>query len=97
MREKYQDESELRKVKNGLFVTITTVISKQDLSNLEHQSECKAAGKEFLKYLADPESLINRIYQRIFEENRDTIEKAREKFPEPESLDHLQKLLEMYP
>jgi hypothetical protein len=97
MREKYQDESELRKVKNGLIGAITVAHLKQEIKPPKEQKQYESTARKFLNYLVDTESLIHKIFPYVLEENEDTIQKAREKFPEPESLDYLQKLLEMYP
>lgn len=97
MREKHQDEFELRKVKNGLIGAINAAHLKQEIKPPKKQKEYEITARKFLNYLANPESLIHEIFPYVLEEHEDTIQKARETFPEPESEEYLQKLLEMYP
>jgi len=97
MTEQFSKKNEIEKVKLGLIGAITAVNLKQEAKPLKEQKEYEVTARKFLNYLADTESLIHKIYPHVLEEHEDTIQKAREKFPEPESLDYLQKLLEMYP
>jgi len=94
--EKYSKKAELRKVKNSLQVAILAVNTKEDGTSPESHSQLQASGKKILDYLADPESLIHKIYPHILEEHGDIIEKAREKFPEPESRDYILTIFNAY-
>jgi len=95
MIEEYSREAEIRKIKLGLFGAITAVNLRQEGKDKESK-QFEPVARDFLNYLADPESLIHKIRPNIFEENKDIIEKARETFPEPESFNYLQKLLDVY-
>lgn len=97
MREGYQDGSELRKVRLGLIGAITAAHLKQEIKPPKEQKQYEITARKFLNYLANPKSLIHEIFPYVLEEHEDTIQNAREKFPEPESEEYLQKLLEMYP
>ena len=52
--------------------------------------------REVLDYLANPESTINKKLPFIQVEYGDTIEKAREKFPEESSVEYIEKLLRLF-
>ena len=93
--EKYSAGSEVRKVNLGIMGAIITVkLNREGRTNEMKAYELPA--KRMLDYLANPESLIHKIRPHVFEEHEDVIEKARETFPQEESLDHLQRLLNMY-
>ncbi len=96
MMEKYSARKEIRYVKDGLISAITAVNLKIDGTNPKKQKEYEIPGKEILNHLADKDSLIYTIAPRIYEENIELIEKARESFPEPNSLDLLLTLLKIY-
>ncbi|MEM5872382.1 MAG: hypothetical protein QXD55_00760 [Candidatus Aenigmatarchaeota archaeon] len=91
--EKYSKKSEIRKVRLGLIGAITAVNLKQEGNEKEFKNYEEQA-RNILNYLADPDSLAYEALP-ILKEHTDTIEKARESFPEPEALNHLQKLLDI--
>ena len=97
MIEQFSKKSEIEKVKLGLIGAITAAHLKQEIKPPKEQKQYESTAKKFLNYLANPKSLIHEIFPYVLEEHEDTIQNAREKFPEPESEEYLQKLLEMYP
>ncbi len=96
MIENFARKAEIEKVKLGLIGAITTVNLKQEAEPLKEQKEYEVTARKFLNYLADTESLIHKIYPHLLEEHGEIIEKARETFPEPESGEYLQKLLDAF-
>jgi hypothetical protein len=95
LEEDYSKESLFMKISNGLVDADTAVRLKMDGKEKEMKIYLTGA-KEILDYLANPESPINKKYHGILIEYGDIIQKARETFPEEESMNHIQKLLEIF-
>lgn len=96
MVERFARRNEIGYVKLGLISAITAVNLKIDGTSPNEQPHYESSGKKVLDYLADKESLIHVISPQISERNEETIEKARESFPEPQSIDPLLTLLSEY-
>lgn len=93
--EEFSRESEFMKISNGLVGAVTAVYMKMDGKEKEIKIHLTGARKT-LDYLANPESPINKEFPSILREYGDTIQKARETFPEEVSMNYIQKLLEVF-
>jgi hypothetical protein len=92
--EKFSRASEIRMVKLGLVDAITA--ANLNLENRTDEMRTYEVGaKETLDYLANPESPIHKIKPFILRDYGDTVQKARETFPNEASLDPLHRLLEV--
>jgi len=97
MIEQYSAAGEVRGVILGLISAITAVNLKQDESSKpEVQHEYEVGGKKMLDHLANEESLIHQISPLTSKRTRETLQKARASYPEPESKEHLLILLNDY-
>ena len=96
MVERFARRNEIGYVKMGLISAITAVNLKIDGTSPDQQPQYEADGRKVLDYLVNKESSIHEIAPKVLEENEELIEKARDRFPEPESLDSLLTLLNIY-
>jgi hypothetical protein len=96
MIEKFSRRQEISYVKNGLISALTAVNLKEEGKDLSEYKPYEEGGKKVLDRLANPESLIHRIAPQMREEKMEIIEKARESFPELNSLEYLLTLFETY-
>jgi hypothetical protein len=91
----YVRQNERGKVNMGLIGAITAVSLKSDCKDAEAKT-FETGARETLDYLANPKSPLNKRHPFILNEYGDTIQKARETFPQEESMHYLQKLLELF-